>query len=173
MMARDRGAVGARRPGCRRPLPKLAAVPSAPRLWLATLGCAKNQVDSEKLLGRLAAAGFAAAAAAEEAEVVMVNTCAFVEAARRESIDAILEAAGGRAPGARLVVLGCLAQRYQGELAAALPEADAVVPIERYGDLVGPPRRPHRVGADRAPRRSRGTSSTRCAGPPRPPPMPT
>jgi ribosomal protein S12 methylthiotransferase len=111
-------------------------VPSAPRVWLATLGCAKNQVDSEKLLGRLAHAGFVSAPAAEEAEVVMVNTCAFVEAARRESVDAILEAAQCRAPGARLIVLGCLAQRYQGELAAVLPEADAVIPIERYGDLV-------------------------------------
>ncbi len=111
-------------------------MPSAPRVWLATLGCAKNQVDSEKLLGRLAGAGFASAACAEEAEVVMVNTCAFVEAARRESVDAILDVARQKAPGARLVVLGCLAQRYQGELAAALPEADAVVPIERYGDLV-------------------------------------
>ena len=117
-------------------VPRLAAVPSAPRVWLATLGCAKNQVDSEKLLGRLAHAGFATASSAEEAEVLMVNTCAFIEAARRESVDAILEAAQRRAPGARLVVLGCLAQRYQGELAAALPEADAVVPIERYGDLV-------------------------------------
>jgi len=111
-------------------------VPFAPRIWLATLGCAKNQVDSEKILGRLAAAGFGAAAAPGEAEVVMVNTCAFVEAARRESIDAILEAAGQKAPGACLVVLGCLAQRYRAELAAALPEADAVVPIEQYGDLV-------------------------------------
>jgi ribosomal protein S12 methylthiotransferase RimO len=111
-------------------------VPSAPRVWLATLGCAKNQVDSEKLLGRLAHAGFAAAPAAEDADVVMVNTCAFVEAARRESVEAILDVARQKAPGARLVVLGCLAQRYQAELADALPEADAVVPIERYGDLV-------------------------------------
>jgi ribosomal protein S12 methylthiotransferase len=106
-------------------------------VWLTTFGCAKNQVDSEKLTARLAAAGFAAAEAPGEAEVVMVNTCAFVEAARRESIDAILEAAGRRAPGARLVVLGCLAQRYAEELAEALPEADAVVGIDGYGELVG------------------------------------
>ena len=110
-------------------------MPSAPRVWLSTLGCAKNQVDSEKLTARLSAAGFAPAGAPGEAEVVMVNTCAFVEAARRESIDAILAAADGRAPGARLVVLGCLAQRYGDELAAALPEVDAVVGIERYGEL--------------------------------------
>jgi len=112
-------------------------VPSAPRVWLSTLGCAKNQVDSEKLTARLSAAGFAPAGAPGEAEVVMVNTCAFVEAARLESIDAILAAADGRAPGARLVVLGCLAQRYGDQLAAALPEVDAVVGIDRYGDLVG------------------------------------
>jgi len=112
-------------------------VSSAPRLWLTTLGCAKNQVDSDKLTARLAAAGFAPAGTLEEAEVVMVNTCAFIEAARRESIEVILEAAGRRAPGARLVVLGCLAQRYQEELAAALPEVDAVVGIDRYGELVG------------------------------------
>ncbi|HUU61253.1 MAG TPA: 30S ribosomal protein S12 methylthiotransferase RimO, partial [Acidimicrobiia bacterium] len=112
-------------------------MPSAPRLWLTTLGCAKNQVDSEKLMARLSAAGFPPADALEEAEVVMVNTCAFVEAARRESIEAILAAAGRRASGARLVVLGCLAQRYQDELASALPEADAVIGIDRYGELVG------------------------------------
>jgi len=106
-------------------------------VWLTTLGCAKNQVDSEKLAARLAAAGFGAADTAEEAEVVMINTCAFVEAARRESIDAILAAAARRAPGARLVVLGCLAQRYTQELAEALPEVDAVVGIDGYGKLVG------------------------------------
>lgn len=112
-------------------------MPSSPRVWLTTLGCAKNQVDSEKLTARLAAAGFTPAGAPGEAEVVMVNTCAFVEAARRESIDAILALAEGRALGARLVVLGCLAQRYGEELAAALPEADAVVGIDGYRGLVG------------------------------------
>jgi ribosomal protein S12 methylthiotransferase len=111
-------------------------MPVAPSVWLATLGCAKNQVDSEKLLGVLGDAGFTAAASVGEAEVVMVNTCAFVEAARRESIDAILEAAEERAPGAQLVVLGCLAQRYQAELAAAVPEAAAVIGLDRYGELV-------------------------------------
>lgn len=111
-------------------------MPPGPRVWLATLGCAKNQVDSEKLTGRLSAAGFGAAPSPEEADVLMVNTCAFIEAARRESVDAVLDVARRKAPGARLIVLGCLAQRYQGELAAALPEADAVIPIERYGDLV-------------------------------------
>ena len=102
----------------------------------------------------------------------MVNTCAFVEEARRESIDVILEAAGRRAPGARLVVLGCLAQRYQEELAAALPEADAVIGIDHYGELVG--RLADLTGWEPAgPRSSRATSSTRPAGPLPPRPMPT
>ena len=108
-----------------------------PRLWLTTLGCAKNQVDSDKLTAHLADSGFAAAASPEEADVVMVNTCAFIEAARRESVDAVLELADRRPEGARLVVLGCMAQRYQADLQEALPEADAVIGMEHYGELAG------------------------------------
>lgn len=109
---------------------------SGPTVWLTTLGCAKNQVDSEKIAGRLGAAGYRPADSPEDADVVMVNTCAFIEAARRESIDAVLDAARARRPGAGLVVLGCMAQRYQAGLAEALPEADAVIGLERYGELV-------------------------------------
>ncbi len=111
-------------------------MPEAPTVWLTTLGCAKNEVDSEKLIARLAAAGYGAAASADEADVVMVNTCAFIEEARRESIDVILEHAERRRTGASLVVVGCLAQRYRSQLAEALPEADAVIGLERYGELV-------------------------------------
>ena len=107
-----------------------------PSVWLTTLGCAKNQVDSDKLTAELAEAGYRTAATAGEADVVMVNTCAFIEAARRESIETILAVEAERRPGARLVVLGCLAQRYGADLAQALPEADAVVGLDRYGDLV-------------------------------------
>jgi ribosomal protein S12 methylthiotransferase RimO len=110
---------------------------SPPRVWITTLGCAKNQVDSEKVAARLEAAGYGAAADPSDADVVMVNTCAFIEAARRESVDAVLEAAEEKRRGARLVVMGCMAQRYQSELADALPEADAVIGMERYGELVG------------------------------------
>jgi ribosomal protein S12 methylthiotransferase RimO len=110
---------------------------SAPRVWLTTLGCAKNQVDSEKISARLDAAGYQEADSPESADVVMVNTCAFIEAARRESIDAVLEAADAKRSDARLVVVGCMAQRYQGELAEALPEADAVIGLERYTELIG------------------------------------
>jgi ribosomal protein S12 methylthiotransferase len=96
------------------------------RYWLQTLGCPKNQVDSDKLAGHLAAEGLAPASEAQDADLVIVNTCAFIEAARQESIDTILELADARRPGARLVVTGCMAERYGGELAAALPEVDLV-----------------------------------------------
>ena len=93
---------------------------------IETLGCPKNQVDSDKLEGTLAAAGLARADAAATADVVVVNTCAFIEEARRESVDAILALAEAKRPSARLVVTGCLAERYGDELAQALPEADRV-----------------------------------------------
>jgi ribosomal protein S12 methylthiotransferase len=96
------------------------------RYWLQTLGCPKNQVDSDKLEGRLASQGYRRAASAEEADLVVVNTCAFIEPARQESIDTVLELAEARRPGARLVVTGCMAERYGDELAAALPEVDLV-----------------------------------------------
>ena len=96
------------------------------RYWVETLGCPKNQVDSDKLTGRLVSEGLEAAARPEDADLVVVNTCAFIEAAREESIDTILALAGARRPGARLVVTGCLAERAGAELAEALPEVDAV-----------------------------------------------
>ena len=108
----------------------------APAVWLTTLGCAKNEVDSDKLTSVLDGAGYTAAESPEAADVVMVNTCAFVEAARQESIDTILDHDARRRDGAKLVVLGCMAQRYETELAAALPEADAIVGLDRYGELV-------------------------------------
>ena len=96
------------------------------RVHLVTLGCPKNEVDSEKLLGRLAADGYQPTDDAEGADLVVVNTCAFIEEARQESIDTVLGLADLKAPGARLVVTGCLAERYRDELADALPEVDVV-----------------------------------------------
>ncbi|MDA8047128.1 MAG: 30S ribosomal protein S12 methylthiotransferase RimO [Actinomycetota bacterium] len=96
------------------------------RYWLETLGCPKNQVDSDKLGGRLESEGYQRAVSPEAADLVVVNTCAFIEAARQESIDTILELAAAKAEGARLAVTGCLAERYGTELADALPEADVV-----------------------------------------------
>lgn len=109
---------------------------SAPSVWLTTLGCSKNQVDSEKLSSVLTESGYRLAAAPEEADVVMVNTCAFIEDARRESVETILEAAATKRVEARTVVIGCLAQRFGPELAEALPEVDAVLGLDRYADLV-------------------------------------
>jgi len=94
--------------------------------WIETLGCPKNQVDSDKLVGTMLADGLVPADGPEGADVVVVNTCAFVEEARQESIDTILGLDEARAPGARLVVTGCMAERYGDELAEALPEVDAV-----------------------------------------------
>ena len=91
-----------------------------------TLGCPKNQVDSDKLTGLLVADGLSPARDAAEADVVVVNTCAFVEEARQESIDTILALSEAKAPGASLVVTGCLAERYGDELAEALPEVDRI-----------------------------------------------
>jgi ribosomal protein S12 methylthiotransferase len=105
-------------------------------VWLTTLGCSKNQVDSEKVTAMLDGAGYRHADGPEDADVVMVNTCAFIEAARRESVDTILELADAKRADARLVVIGCMAQRYETELVAALPEADDVVGLDRYSELV-------------------------------------
>ena len=96
------------------------------RYWVETLGCPKNQVDSDKLTGTLVADGMTPASSAAEADLVVVNTCAFIEAARQESVETVLALDGVRAPGSRLVVTGCLAERYGDELAEALPEVDQV-----------------------------------------------
>jgi ribosomal protein S12 methylthiotransferase len=114
----------------------LAPDPEIPtRFHVETLGCPKNAVDSDKLTAALLADGLEPAASPEDAELVVVNTCAFVEAARQESIDAALAFSEDRKPGAKLVVTGCMAERYGAELAAALPEADAVVGFGGEGAL--------------------------------------
>ena len=96
------------------------------RFYIETLGCPKNQVDSDKLVGQLLADGMVATDDAGAADLVVVNTCAFVEEAREESVNTILALADARQDGARLVVTGCLAERSGPELAAAMPEIDAV-----------------------------------------------
>ena len=94
--------------------------------WVETLGCPKNEVDSDKLVGTLDADGLTEAAAPGDADLLVVNTCAFIEAARQESIDTVL-ALRDDSPNAEIVVTGCMAERYGDELAGALPEADAVM----------------------------------------------
>ena len=104
------------------------------RYYIETLGCPKNTVDSEKIAGTLLAEGLSATDDPSKADVVVVNTCAFIEEARRESIDTLLHLDENRKRGSRLVVTGCMAERYGDELAEALPEADQVagfgVPIQ-------------------------------------------
>lgn len=96
------------------------------RFYVETLGCPKNEVDSEKIIGLLQSDGLERTDDPAGADVVVVNTCAFIEDARRESIDTILALADRKKDGARLVVTGCMAERYGDELAAELPEVDQV-----------------------------------------------
>jgi len=105
------------------------------RFHVETLGCPKNAVDSDKVVASLLADGLTPAAGVGDADLVVVNTCAFIEAARQESIDVALALSDARKPGARMVVTGCMAERYGDELAAALPEADAVVGFAGEGSL--------------------------------------
>jgi ribosomal protein S12 methylthiotransferase len=106
------------------------------RFYVETLGCPKNQVDSDKLVGTLLADGMEPVDDAGDADLVVVNTCAFIDEARRESIDTILALEERRRDGARLVVTGCMAERYGAELAEALPEVDQVA---GFGVPVNPP----------------------------------
>src|SRR6478752_3366190 len=108
----------------------------AERFYVETLGCPKNAVDSDKVVATLLADGLVPAESPGDADLVVVNTCAFIDAARQESIDVALGLAEAKRPGARLVVTGCMAERYGDELAAALPEADAVVGFADEGALV-------------------------------------
>lgn len=104
------------------------------RFYVETLGCPKNDVDSDKIVGTLLADGLIATNDPSLADLVVVNTCAFIEDARKESIDTVLALGAQRKDGARLVVTGCMAERYGAELAEALPEVDQVagfgVPVQ-------------------------------------------
>ncbi len=104
---------------------------------LVTLGCARNEVDSEELAGRLAAGGFVLVDDPASADTVVVNTCGFVEQAKKDSVDTLLEAADLKKSGRtqKVVAVGCLAERYGAELAASLPEADAVLGFDDYPDI--------------------------------------
>jgi ribosomal protein S12 methylthiotransferase RimO len=104
---------------------------------LVTLGCARNEVDSEELAGRLAAEGWLLVDDAAEADVAVINTCGFVAQAKKDSIDALLEASDLKGEGRtqKVVAVGCLAERYGEQLAAELPEADAVLGFDSYKDM--------------------------------------
>ena len=108
------------------------------RVNLVSLGCPKNLVDSEMILGRLGQEGFVVTPESDDADVLVINTCGFVESAKRESIDTILEACQIKEESAtpkRVVVTGCLGQRYGSELRTEIPELDAIVGLGEYGDL--------------------------------------
>ncbi|MGD1002147.1 MAG: 30S ribosomal protein S12 methylthiotransferase RimO [Candidatus Brocadiia bacterium] len=101
---------------------------TGPRIHLVTLGCAKNLVDSERILGRLAVAGAVIATTPDEADILIVNTCGFIAAAKEESIQAVLRLSQFKQadPRRKLIVMGCLAQRYAPSLRRQLPEVDGI-----------------------------------------------
>jgi len=106
---------------------------------IITLGCPKNAVDSEGMGGILAAQGHTAAAHAAAADVVIVNTCSFIAAAREETLGVLREVAAAKAPGQRLIAAGCMAESH-GALVQALPGVDAILGTREWmkiGDLVG------------------------------------
>ena len=113
--------------------------------YVETLGCPKNQVDSDKLVGTLLADGLTAASDPESADLVVVNTCAFIDEARQESVDTVLGLADRKRRDAELVVTGCMAERYGAELADAIPEASAVA---GFGVPVTLGRKPARASAE-------------------------
>jgi ribosomal protein S12 methylthiotransferase len=123
---------GSDRAGRARPPEYPANVSQAPEraVALVTLGCARNEVDSEELAARLGAGGWTLTDA--DAQIVLVNTCGFIDAAKKDSIDTVLAAAD---TGKKVVAVGCLAERYGDELAASLPEADAVLGFDSYADI--------------------------------------
>jgi len=127
-------------------------VPNSRTVSLVTLGCARNEVDSEELAARLAADGWTLRDEGEDADVVLVNTCGFIQAAKQESIDELLAAADS---GAKVAAVGCLAERYGTELASELPEAQ-VLSFDDYADIaarlddvLAGSRRPAHVARDR------------------------
>lgn len=105
---------------------------SPKRVYIRTLGCPKNETDSEHLRGMLEASGYTHADDAEHADVVVVNTCSFIDAARKESVDAILDHVAARRDGQKVIVAGCLVERYGQALADELPEVDGFMSLGSY-----------------------------------------
>jgi len=131
-------------------------VSSSRTVSLVTLGCARNEVDSEELAARLAAGGWTLRDEGEDADVVLVNTCGFIQAAKQESINEVIEAAGS---GVKVAAVGCLAERYGTELASALDEEDVEAQVlgfddyadiaARLDDVLAGRKRPAHVARDR------------------------
>src|SRR5262249_46602652 len=110
-----------------------------PRIGMISLGCAKNLVDAEIMLGSVLQRGMEIASRAEEADVLVVNTCAFIDSAKDESIQAILEAHQQRGlnkrPDQKLIVSGCMSQRFAKELHHEMPEVDAFIGLDQVREL--------------------------------------
>ncbi len=108
------------------------------KVGFVSLGCPKNLVDSEVMMGQLKAKGFEITANADDADTLVVNTCGFIDAAKKESIEAILQAAQLKTSGKakRLVVAGCLVERYRDELKAEMPEVDAFIGTSQINDIL-------------------------------------
>jgi ribosomal protein S12 methylthiotransferase len=119
------------------------------KVGMISLGCPKNLVDGEVMLGLVRDAGHEITRSESDADVLVVNTCAFIDTAKQESVEAILEAAAQKRPGTRLVVTGCLAERYRDQLREEIPEIDAVLgtgEVPRILDAVGAAREPVDAG---------------------------
>src|SRR3954469_9560234 len=101
--------------------------PGGRRFAMVSLGCAKNTVDSEGISQLLAAQGYAQIEQTDEADLVVVNTCGFIDAARQESVETLLELGQAKRPGQKLLATGCLTERYADEIAREIPEIDAIV----------------------------------------------
>lgn len=110
---------------------------SSPRVSIVSLGCSRNDVDSEELAGRLTADGWSLQDGDGDTDVILINTCGFIEQAKKDSIDTILQAADLKQDGkaAKVVAVGCLAQRYGKDLADELPEADAILSFDDYSNI--------------------------------------
>ena len=127
------------------------------RVSFISLGCAKNLVDTEVMIAKLGKAGWELSADSETADTIVVNTCAFIDPAKAESTDAIMEQAGKKRPEQQLIVAGCLAQRYGEQLQALVPEIDGVIGTGAYAgiaemlDEVAAGARPARLGFEPEP----------------------
>ena len=114
-------------------------IPTKPKVGMISLGCAKNLVDAEIMLGSVLQRGMEVTSRPEDADVLVVNTCAFIDSAKEESIEAILEAHQqrglNRRPHQKLIVSGCMSQRFAKELRQEMPEVDAFIGLDQVGEL--------------------------------------
>ncbi len=123
----------------------------AKRFHLITLGCSKNVVDSEAMASLLVQAGYTPVASSDLADVVVVHTCGFIEAAKQESIDAILQVTAAKRPGQRVIAAGCLAERYPDELAAEIPELDGLLGARNWASIAEVVARLYQTDGERQP----------------------